>query len=37
VLKLDKALSSADLNTLNEIITLAQEKADIYTSISKLV
>jgi len=30
VLKLDKALSSADLNTLNEIITLAQEKADMY-------
>jgi len=30
VLKLDKALSSADLNILNEIITLAQEKADIY-------
>jgi len=29
VLKLDKALSSTDLNTLNEI-TLAQEKADIY-------
>jgi len=30
VLKLDKALNSADLNTLNEIVTLAQEKADMY-------
>jgi len=30
MLKLDKALNSADLNILNEIITLAQEKADMY-------
>lgn len=30
ILKLDKALISANLNILNEIITLAQEKADMY-------
>jgi len=30
VLKLDKTLNSIDLNTLNEIVILAQEKADMY-------
>jgi len=30
VLKLDKALNFADLYTLNEIVILAQEKADMY-------
>ena len=30
MLYLDKALHSADLNTLNEIVTFAQEKADMY-------
>jgi len=30
ILKLDKALNFGDLNTLYEIITLAQEKADMY-------
>jgi len=30
MLKLDKASNSADLNTLNEIVTLAQEKTNMY-------
>ena len=30
MLNLDEALNCADLNTLNKIITAAQEKVDIY-------